>query len=407
MKAKYVWIVLKKEVKDIIRDKKTVITSIAIPMVIIPLLNILVGGGMQDFQKGINENVTIALTENSDNEATRKLVSERIIKDYENIRLVENDGTNAAESVQSGAVRVVMEFEEGYAEKLKDGKPFRISLLYDKSKTKSEVGLEILTSAIDSFNNSVVNERFTALGLDKELLEPTIIENKNVADEKQAGNNTIVMMILPLMLGMLVVVGGIPAATDLVAGEKERNTFEPLLSTKPDRGSLLMGKYLTVTLFSMVSVIAIVAGMVIGYLINPNSLTMGTSNQISSFSIEPLAAFLSIVIAVALGMTFSGIQIALSTYAKSFKEAQTYMSFLIFIAIIPGYATMFMQPADISLYMYAVPVLNTIAAFKMVLGGMIDYSGLLLALVTSAVYVVLTLWLAAHLFNKEKVLFRS
>ncbi|NTV91527.1 MAG: ABC transporter permease [Clostridiales bacterium] len=323
------------------------------------------------------------------------------------IFLIENKGNEQAEELlKTGAARVVLGFEADYAEKLAAGTPFHIKIYYDKSKTKSEGALEVLTSAIDDFNKQIVDERILGLGLDRDILVPSIVEENNVADESKAGN-TIVMMTLPLMLGMLVAVGGIPAATDLVAGEKERNTFEPLLSTKPDRGSLLMGKYLAVTMFSLVSVVAIVLGMVLGYLINPNSLTMGTDANMSGFTIEPLAAFLAIVIAIALGMTFSGIQIALSTYAKSFKEAQTYMSFLIFIAIIPGYATMFMQPADISMYMYAIPVLNTIAAFKMVLGGSINYSGMLLALATSVVYVALTLWFAKYLFTREKVLFRS
>ncbi|NTV89788.1 MAG: ABC transporter permease, partial [Clostridiales bacterium] len=79
MNIKYVWIVLKKEARDIIRDKKTVLTSIFIPMLIIPLLNILVGAGMKDFQKGISENITVALEAASNTEEARKLVTERII----------------------------------------------------------------------------------------------------------------------------------------------------------------------------------------------------------------------------------------------------------------------------------------------------------------------------------------
>jgi ABC-type Na+ efflux pump, permease component len=212
---------------------------------------------------------------------------------------------------------------------------------------------------------------------------------------------------LPLMVSLLVAIGGIPAATDLVAGEKERNTFEPLLTTKPDRASLLFGKYLTVTLFSLVSVAAIVIGMGLGYAINPNSLSMGTGEQIGGFSVDPLAAFLSIIITIALGFTFSGIQIAISTYAKSFREAQTYLSFLIFAAMIPGYATMFMQPNDLQTIMFVLPVMNTIAAFKMLLGGLINYMNLVLALVTSVFYVGATLWLSTRLFKKEKFLFRS
>lgn len=404
MKFKHVWIVFKKEVKDIIRDKKTVITSIVIPMILIPLLNILVGGGVEKLQKDINENVTIALSENSRTDDIKQLVQTEIIKDRVNIKLVNVD--NSIEAVRQEKVRLVLDFEEDYAKKLKAQQPFSIKLIYDKSKTKSEATVSIISQAIDDFNRRIVEQRLTAIGMNPDVLQPAKIEHNNVADEKQSGN-PVLMMILPLMLGLLVVVGGIPAATDLVAGEKERFTFEPLLTTKPGRSSILMGKYLTVTLFSFVSVLAIMAGFFIGYLINPSSITMGVQEQMGGFYVPPLAMFLALLITMMLGMTFAGIQIALSTYARSFKEAQTYLSFLIFAAMIPAYATMFTQPADIQSSMFLIPVLNTISALKMILGGVINYTNLIMALVSSIVYVAITLIFASSLFNKEKVLFRS
>lgn len=404
MKMKHVWIVFKKEVKDIIRDKKTVITSIFIPMILIPVLFTIMGGGVESMQKGINENVTIALSESSDTPDTAKLLEERIIKSNPNIKLVKVN--NPVEAVKKEEVRAVLDFEKDYAAKLKAGKPFEIKIYYDKTKTKSDGAYGIISEAIRNFNSGIVEERLAALGIGKEMLEPSKIIGENVADEKKSGN-MMLLMVLPLMISILVAVGGIPAATDLVAGEKERNTFEPLLTTKPDRASLLLGKYLTVTLFSLVSVAAIVMGMVFGYIINPNSLTMGAGEQISGFSVDPLAALLSIGITFALGMTFSGIQIAISTYAKSFKEAQTYLSFLIFAAMIPGYATMFMQPNDIQTYMFFLPVMNTIAAFKMLLGGVINYYNLIIALISSVFYVAVALWFSTMLFKKEKFLFRS
>lgn len=404
MKIRHVWIVFKKEVRDIIRDKKTVITSILVPMVLMPVFNILVGGGVENLQRGITENVTIALAESSNTPDIRTLVEERIIRSNPNIRLVDTD--NPVEAVKKEEVRAVLDFEKDYAAKLAEGKTFEIRILYDQSKTKSEGAFSIVSEAIESLNRSIVEERLTALGLSAELLQPAEIVGSNVAEGGSSTGNMMILMILPLMISLLVSIGGIPAATDLVAGEKERNTFEPLLTTKPGRSSLLMGKYLTVAMFSLVSVIAISAGMAIGYILNPNMLTMGTG-ELGGFTMDPLAGILLFIITIALGMTFTGLQIAISTYARSFKEAQTYMSFLIFAAMIPGYATMFMQPNDIQTFMFVLPVLNTIAAFKMILGGLMNYVNLLLALGTSVLYVAGTLWLAARLFNKEKVLFRS
>jgi sodium transport system permease protein len=171
--------------------------------------------------------------------------------------------------------------------------------------------------------------------------------------------------------------------------------------------SILTGKYLTVTLFSIVSVIAQLIGVVIGGMISPGFFTMGKAGAELSFSIPTAALALCILITITLGMVFSAIQLAISTYAKSFKEAQTYLSFLIFVAMVPGYATMMLQPDDLKLYMFFVPLLNAIASLKMVLGSVINYTYLGIALGTSAVYVILSLIFAASLFNKEKYLFRS
>jgi sodium transport system permease protein len=373
-------------------------------MVLIPLLNIVMGGGMQKFEKDINENVSIALSQASDTPEINELVRDRILSKNENIVLVDTD--DPAKALENSEIRCIVDFETGYKDKLVNGKPVTITLQYDESKTKSQTAATIVTDAIKEFETEIVDERLAAQGIDADILHPFEIQRSNVAPN-QKGNNMMMEMMLPLMISMLIAVGGIPAATDLVAGEKEHNTFEPLLTTMPDRGSLLLGKYFAVTLFSFVSVVAILAGLVFGYLLNPNSLTMGVDSQVYGYEMDPLAVLLSLIITIALGMTFSGIQIALSTIAKSYKEAQTYLSFLMLAAMVPAYATMFMQASDVSPVMFALPVLNTIAAFKMILGGNIIYSNLVIALVTSAVFVALTLWFAASIFKKEKLMFRS
>lgn len=404
MKLKHVMIVLRKEVKDLLRDRRTIISSILLPMILIPVINIVMGGGIQKFEKDMNENVMVALSRSSNSPEVRELVQERILSKNPNIVLV--DAEDPVKALENNEIRCILEIENSYAEKLEDGQPIQITLQYDESKTKSQAAADIVSRAIDRFSEEVVEERIAALGLDPDFLLPVQVERKNLAPNDM-GNNMMLQMMLPFMISILVAVGGIPAATDLVAGEKERNTFEPLLTTMPDRGSLLLGKYLAVTLFSMVSLVAILVGLSIGYIINPNSLTIGIDTQLQGISLDPLAVVLALLITVALGMTFSGIQIALSTIAKSYKEAQTYLSFLMLAAMVPGYATMFMQASDLSPVMFVMPVMNTVAAFKMILGGSINYFNLVLALVTSIIFVILTLMFAASLFKKEKVMFRN
>ncbi len=403
MKLKHVFIVFKKEVKDIIRDRRTIITSFVAPLVLMPVLLLITGGSVQKFEKELRENVRVALASNS-NTGDIKRVAGEIVAVNPDIELVDTEDPIGA--LKNGDVRAVLEIDPDYKDKLSQYKPFTINIYYKRGEAESESSLNILKAAISQYNSKVVVERIKALGQSVDILEPVRINEINEADEKKS-SNMMVLMMLPMLMAILVVVGGIPAATDLVAGEKERNTFEPLLTTAPSRLSILLGKYLAVTLFSLFSVLATVSGYFIGYTINPNFINMGIEGDTGLLNVPAGTLVLAILISIELGMTFAGIQIALSTFAKSFKEAQTYLSFLIFVGMIPGYATMFMQPTDVKLYMMFTPILNTVAAFKLVLGGVINYTYLVLALATSLIYVVLALLLAAWTFNNEKYLFRN
>lgn len=404
MNLKHIWIVFSKEVKDIVRDKKTIITSIVVPMVIIPLLSMLAGGSVQNMQNDIEQNVTIGLTKESNTEEIRQLIKNDIIADFPNISLM--DVNDPIEAINDSKVRIVLGVEKDYKEKLEQGKPFVVELIYDKSQTKSEGSIGIVSMAINEFNRKIVAQRLNKMGIDDEIIKPVQIEETNIANDEKT-NLSMLAMILPVMIVILISAGGTAPATDLVAGEKERNTFEPLLTTKTGRSSLLIGKYLTVTLFSFISAITSILGMFLGYIMDPKSMTMGTGSQFSGFSIPGAAILMILLISVLMGMTFAGIQIALSTYAKSFREAQTYLSFLIIVAMIPGYATILMPPNEMPLYMFVVPVLNTISAFKIVLGLNINYTYLVIAIASSMVYVIISLKIAVFLFKRENVIFRS
>ena len=309
------------------------------------------------------------------------------------------------DAIDRSEIRAVLDFETDCLEKLESGEPFTIKVYYDSSQTKSGGSLGVIWGIINEFNQKIVGERLELYGLSKDVLTPAIIEESNIASEEETAGS-ILSMIFPLMLVILLSTGGIAPATDLVAGEKERNTFEPLLTTRPSRTSILLGKYLTVTLFSFITVMATGIGLILGYIINPSSLSMGSGVNVTGFSIPTPALLLSLLISITLGMTFAALQIALSTYARSFKEAQTYLSFLMIGIMIPGYATMFVQSNEIPFYMFFVPVMNVLSSFKIVFGYNINYMYLATALVSSMVYVAISLWLASSLFKKEKFIFR-
>ncbi|HOB19736.1 MAG TPA: ABC transporter permease [Candidatus Atribacteria bacterium] len=405
MNFRHMLTVFKKEVKDLVRDRKTIMSNLVIPIILMPLLFTIMSGSMEKMEQDITENITVGLTTGSDTQEIRNLLEKEIFAGKPQIKL---NGVfdDPVEAVRNNEVRFVLDVEKNFAANLEAEQPYSITVIYDQSDTKSSGSFGILAAAINEYSQKIVLERLAKKGIDTSILEPVKIVQSNAASEK-ANKNLMLMMILPMLISILVAVGGIPAATDLVAGEKERGTFEPLLTTQSSRMSILLGKYLTVTLFSIVSVISQFIGLAIGAAVSPGFFTMGGGGGDLSVYVPPLALVLIILITISLGMVFAALQLAVSTFAKSFKEAQTYLSFFIFVAMVPAYATMMMQPDDISLSMFFIPLLNSIASLKMVLGNVINYSYLGIALGTSAIYVVASLLFAASLFNKEQVLFRS
>lgn len=103
----------------------------------------------------------------------------------------------------------------------------------------------------------------------------------------------------------------------------------------------------------------------------------------------PVGAMILILLsAITLAITFAGIQMAISTASKTVKEAQTYLSYMTFPAMILGFATMFMGAGDISTFMAYIPIFNTIASMKMVLSGVINYPFLLIGVAVNLVFVI-------------------
>ena len=156
----YLLIVLLKEVIYLLRDRRTIISSILLPMILIPVINIVMSGGIQKFEKDMNENVMVALSRSSNSPEVRELVQERILSKNPNIVLV--DAEDPVKALENNEIRCILEIENSYAEKLEDGQPIQITHQYDESKTKSQAAADIVSRAIDRFSEELVEERIAA-----------------------------------------------------------------------------------------------------------------------------------------------------------------------------------------------------------------------------------------------------
>ncbi|MBW4827811.1 MAG: ABC transporter permease [Clostridiaceae bacterium] len=388
---KFTKIVFKKEIMDTFRDKKTIFSSIIIPIIIFPLIAFVIGLGSSDMVKESKEPVQIALLSEENNGL------EMFLKSNDNVNIIKTK--DYKKTLDKLEAKVVVKIGEDFDEKIKNGEKPEINLIYDDTSQKSEMAKSRIEQIILSYTNHIVVKRLENEGINPQILEPVDIKSSSVS--KEGGTGLLLFsMLLPFMLTIWSAVGGIPAATDLGAGEKERQTLEPLLTTKANRISILMGKYFTVVLAGIIATTASLIGFLIATKINPEFLGESATLSIKSIAIITL-------VCLEMALAFSSIELAISFYARNFKEAQTYLSPVSILLMVPAYLTMFVDGRAVPEYYFHIPIINTIGIIKEVIVSVYDFKHILITTGWNLVYIALFLMITVKMFEKETVIFRN
>ncbi len=391
MNIKYSMIVLKKELKDTFRDKKTIFSSILIPILIFPIMTLALGLGASEMINDGQKPIDIALISNGETKL------ETYLKETGQINIINTDDPNKA--LEDLDVKAIVKVEKGFDDKIESGTMGNVEIIYDQSSSKSDMATSRLTSIIDDYSKVITNQRLKAIGVDLEALKAVSIKSTSVSKDGGMGL-MIFSMIFPMLITIYSAVSGIATATDLGAGEKERQTLEPLLTTKASRLSILGGKYIAVFIAGVIGTVASLIGFFIASLMNPDFLGTGVA--------LPLNAILTIgLFCVGLNLIFSGLELTISFYARNFKEAQTYLAPLSIILLIPAYATMYLDGKAVPEVYFHIPIINTIAIIKEALVQIINPIHILIVLGWTLVYIFASLFLTVNMFKKESVIFRA
>lgn len=393
-------IVFKKELLDMFRDKKTVIIGILIPLIIFPVLFGIVGKSINNTQKSVEQNLKIAVIDSGHSSLGQ------FIKQQSNVKLV--DSTNSEEDVKLGNVLAVIEIPQDFETLVEKEAIVGVTITYDNSSQQSQTANEILNGFIDAYSKQVVAQRFAKRNVDVSILTPVSIETKTAVKESEGFAKFMLSLMLPLMLIIYSVTGPLSSATDLGAGEKERGTLEPLLTTQAGRMSLLWGKFFAITLMGLITTIASIAGLFISMLQKNSLFTMGADgNAASGMKMEPSALIIIGIVCLLTTMVFGALELAISIYARSFKEASTYLSPLTIIAMIPTYATYMLDARNIANFYFHIPLANGVCILKELIAGIYNVNHLLTTLSWTIVYIITSILFARFMFSREEVIFRT
>jgi len=390
------WTVFTHELTNTLRDRRTWLTMVVIPLLMVPLLLIAAPTAIENQNQRIASSPPVIAVVGGEHAPGL----ETMIEQSGGLSVSTVDDPDRA--LAAGAIRAVIRVSPGMQGTSGDG--LDVVIEYDASSPASEVARARLEAVVAAYAQRVVAERLLERGIDPSILTPLTATSRNVAPEERIGGYFLAM-IMPMMLAVWVVLGGMYAAIDGVAGEKERGTLEPLLAAPPSRGSLVAGKYVAVLLTSVVAGGIALIGMYAAFLIKPEAV-MGVGAD-AKFSINLGNAMLIVGISVLLAAFFSAIQLALSSVARSFREAQGYLSPLSIAVVIPGVMTQFVDPSEASAALFYVPVINAIFVFKEALLDSVDWNHVGVTAVSLLVWIVLALAVTSQLFKRESVLFRT
>lgn len=399
--------VLRKELLDIIRDKRSIITALVIPIVLYPMMFALMGTFINSVSEEAESNTIIAIQGSS---SLKTYIMDNVLN-IDGISLVEADDPEAA--LENGDIKVILKADDNAQALLEQGKQVELTLIYDENKSASSASLSVVTSAINAYNERAVEQTLSEMGISLLELKPfsqSVVTLGEITGNAASNAGFMLSMLLPMLVTVYLSVGGMSVAMDLFAGEKERHTMEALLCTRAGRNDILIGKFSAVVIYSIVSVIASVSGIVVAYVAFPDVMNMGAGDILgdgSGFVIEWQAALFTFVAIMTLAMTFAAIQVIISCWSRTVKEAGTYSSFIMIISYVPVFSSMMMQAGDFKLWSSFIPVFNTIGCMKMVLAGISDYFYMGLTLVVSVAFLCISLFATRLMFKNENIMLRG
>jgi len=408
MNLRSIVVVYLKELKDIMRDRRTLLSMILFPIILMPLMTIGMTRFMMSRMDKIKEQkALVAWVSNETHDTLRDKLDG--IDGFDVITEL-TDTTLALEILRFKDVDAVVWMPVGFYFKLNTflsgesaDPPPNILIYSDNTREKSRFTSRSLTDVITEYRTDVVSNSLEQRNLPPELVRPFWIINQNTASAEDMGRS-FAGSFLPYIVILMALIGAMYPAIDLTAGEKERGTLETLLVSGVSRLDIVMGKFLTVFTSSIIT-----TALAVGSLAASGAGLIGISPEQSqqlNFSIEPIGVILMILAMIPLGAIFASLMMTLSLFARSYREAQSYISPLMIVIILPAMASL-MPDTQLNKELAFVPVLNVSMMMKEALTGSFELGTVMVTMAVNLILASIGLLIVLHMFHRESVLFRT
>lgn len=392
MRLRTVIVIFRKEVLDMLRDRRTLIAMIGIPLLLYPALFVFGSQAAIMQQDKLDEAQSHIAVDGTDAELVREWLGDD--KKFLVLSLDDPD-----EALMKGDLDAYIALPDDFAKRVDEGNTAKVTVRYDASDTASQEAARRVSETMNKRFNALLDERLAKAGLPAEFARPLEIEKFNVAPpEKTTG--AILGLLMPLIMIVMVGVGAFYPAIDLTAGEKERGTFETLLSTPTQSMEILAGKFLTV--FS----IAVITGLTnLGSMVTTLALQFAQfQSDDMPFSVHiPLSSFALIFVSLLpLAFLISAVMMSVAVLARSFREGQSLLTPVLILIVFPA-AIATIPGTRLTAATQYIPIANFSLLFKELMTAQASAGSTAIVLLSTTLYAAIALLVAARMFQREDV----
>lgn len=414
MNARNIGTVYLKELRDWLRDRRTLISVFIVPTLVIPV--ILLGFGLvtaKFLRKARAEVSPVMLIGAEDSPAVHAAVLA-----HARIKVVPAT-PDFRQQISDKKIRAAIEIPSDFDARLARNESATVKIYTYEGEMRAGFAAGDLERFFRDYRETIVQSRLTERGVPVSVTKPFLVTRQNVAPPEKVGG-AVIGGFIPYLIILLCFAGAMYPAIDLTAGEKERGTMETLLCSPIARIDIVLGKFLVVLTAALATVVlAGLSGLVTlpvgGLLMAKTSvaLPMGgpppplpPGGPAALLSIHPLGFLAALGMILPVAVLFAAGLFTIALFAKTYKEAQSYVSPLIIVIILPAVAAL-LPGVELNTRLALVPILNVSLACKELVSGVFNWPYLALIFGSTCAYAALALALAVRMFNRESVLFRT
>jgi sodium transport system permease protein len=390
-------LVWRKEVLDILRDRRTIMAMIVVPLLVYPILMIVISQlGISQMEKIKASKARVALV----NEAAAPGLKEKLAADS---TIALTPSQHPQTDLTNRDLDAVIELPDDFESRLATLDSAVVKVRVDLSRDRGERMSERIRSFLVDWREELVTQRLQQRDLPPAFVKPFTVKIDNVAGERKMGGS-MVGRILPFFLVVMMMSGALYPAIDVTAGERERGTLETLLVVPAKRFNIVLGKFLTVFMASMVTTLANIASIAftVFFLIRSAKMGGGLTSDVATL-LDWKALVLIFVVMIPMAILFAAVAMLVASFARSFKEAQNYLSPLMIICMAPAYLS-FLPGVEINATWSLVPIANVVLLSRELLLGNYVWSYFFITVGTMTGLALLLLNRTVRFFGHESML---